>query len=242
MKFNKIVRPFSKSNSRVFVIEFLSTFIAVFLAFWLNNWQEDRSDRNAERDIMEDLYFGMSESSYMMAYNLDKHTEAKSFCGVFRDLVNNKPINQDSIGEYYCMLFEGLIFEVNESGFQGLMSQGLDIVQNDSLRRKISFAYNFYLEMITEMEESEDDNQFYKNYFPQINNMLLKYMEFDEKGKLIQIKQPINLSFQEKQELYSYLWRIEKNRSERIDTYEYYINVYETLRSSVKDEIIKCFY
>jgi hypothetical protein len=173
-----------------YVFETLSIFIAVVSAFALNNWNLNRRDR-----------------------------VAKKSCAVFRDLVENKIVNQDSIQEYYYHIFSDFIFTSNKTGYEGLTAKGLDIVKDKLLRKRIAYYYNYYFDILTKIEEQNEQAQAYKNYFFPINNMLAQYMQFNEQGELIEITQPIHLSEIDKNKLYSYLWQLETNRKAKIDLY-----------------------
>lgn len=48
----------------------------------------------------------------------------------------------------------------------------------------------------------------------------MEYMDFDEKGDLIRINHPKNLTTIEKKKLLSYLWRMESNRKYVLKYYE----------------------
>ena len=49
--------------------------------------------------------------------------------------------------------------------------------------------------------------------------MLYPFMQFDEQGQLVSIQQPIEISDADRKRIYSYLWRIQKNREFKLQRY-----------------------
>ncbi len=210
---------FKTFSWKKYVFETLSIFIAVVSAFALNNWNLNRRDRIAEKEILIEVSNGIENDLLTFKQNKSGNTIAKKSCSFIRDLEENKTVKQDSIQEYYYYLVTDLIFTSNKTGYQGLSARGLDIIKDNLLRKRIAYYYNYYFDILTKIEEQNEQAQAYKNYFFPINNMLAEYMRFNEKGELIEIKQPINLSEIDKKKLYSYLWQLEVNRQAKIDLY-----------------------
>jgi hypothetical protein len=63
---------------------------------------------------------------------------------VFRDLIKNKPISQDSIEIFYISLFRDYTPLINRSGYESLKESGLKTITNDSLRLQIITLYDYY--------------------------------------------------------------------------------------------------
>jgi len=206
-------------NWKKYIFETLSIFIAVVSAFALNNWNLNRRDRIAEKEILIEVKNGIENDLLTFTRNKNGNTTAKKSCSFLRDLVENKKVRQDSIQDYYYYVFTDFNFTSNKTGYEGLSTKGLDIVKDNLLRKRIAYYYNYYFDILTKIEEQNEQAQAYKNYFFPINNMLAKYMRFDKNGELIEIQQPINLSEIDKKKLYSYLWQLEIHRQAKIDLY-----------------------
>lgn len=212
MKLNK-----SKFNWRKYLFETLSMFIAVVAAFALNNWNQHRRDYNAEKEIVRAVKLAVKNDLETIESNKSGYILSKKSCSYLRDLIDNKSVNQDSIKEYYTYVFESFIFLPNKTGYEGLASKGLDIIKDDSFRVRITYYYNYYFDLLSKYEDKTEIKEIYYD----INSILSKYMEFNEKGELIEIKQPINITKEERKKIYSYLWQIEANRDYKIIIYEH---------------------
>lgn len=205
-----------------YVFETLSIFIAVVSAFSLNNWNQNMRDHTAEREILKEMKNAIENDINTLEHNKARYIFGKKSCAYLRDLIDNKPVNQDSIQDYYNSIFADPIFTANKTGYDGLVTKGLDILKDDLLRKRISYYYNYYFNILGKLESENEQMQAYKNYFFPINNVLVGYMEFDDEG-LLEIKQPINISELDKKKMYSYLWNLESNKEYKITIYTHFI-------------------
>ena len=64
-------------------------------------------------------------------------------------------------------------------------------------------------------EEDYHENQFFDNYFIEINKIIAPNLRFDTVGNIVGINSPLILKDAEKNILLSYLWKIEFTRNER---------------------------
>ena len=206
-------------NWKKYLFETLSMFIAVLSAFALNTWNQNRRDTEAEREILVEVENSIQIDLYTIRSNKSEYIYSKKSCDYLLDLINGKPVNQDSIQKKYLSIFENVIFSSNKTGYDGLVAKGLDIVKDKLLRKRIGYYYNYYFDILAKFEEQEQ-TQAHKNYYFPINNILINDMEFNEQGKLIKIKQPLHISELEKKKLYSYLWMLKHNVEVKIDIYE----------------------
>lgn len=219
-----------KRNWKNYVFEFLSIFIGVSLAFALNNWNDNRRDRISEDKILKEIKNGLELDLKDIQVNMSGHRYGIRACEKFRKLIDNQPVDQDSIQLYYAVLVRDFTSIMNLSGYESLKSKGLEIVKNDSLRYQIIATYDFYYELILKLEEKAVEMQSFQNYFMPINELLYEFMAFSEDGELLEIQQPLDLQEKQKKKILSYLWRIQKNR-------KFKLNRYDLIKQKVKELI-----
>jgi len=228
---------FKTFSWKKYVAETLSIFIAVVSAFALNNWNLNRRDNIAEKEILIEVKNGIENELTAFAYNKAGNTVAKRACGYLRDLIDNKTVNQDSLEDYYHYAFTDFLFSANKTGYQGLQSKGLDIVKDKLLRKRIAYYYNYQFDVLTKTEEQSEKVQAFKNYFFPINDALAEYMQFNELGELIEIRQPINITEKEKKKLFSYLWQLEASRDYKIGLYTNYEDQLKIVQEHLKNTL-----
>jgi len=195
-----------------YLIELLIVFIGVYLAFGLNNLNENRKRNLSEDKILAEIKNGLDLDLIDLEHNIRGHQTGIRVVDGFVQLVNGETVISDSIDLYLSSLTRDYISIQNQSGYESLKSQGLDIIQNDSLRFAIISLYDFHYEIIQKLEEVHSENQFYQNYYPEIQRILGPYLRFNEQGKLVDVETPIQLNDLDRNTLLSYFWRIKKNR------------------------------
>jgi hypothetical protein len=226
-----------KAEWKRYLFEFLSIFIGVTIAFALNNWGEDRRDRKAETKILTEIKNGLELDLEDLRTNVKGHEFGIEACNYFRKLIDNKPVEDRPVKDFYFILLRDFISIQNKSGYESLKSRGLGLVRNDSLRFKIVSLYDFDYEIVEKLEESYSENQFNDNYYKEINDLLSENMVFDSLGQLTAIEQPIDLTDQERKRLLSYFWRMEVNRNYRLTYYRIVENNILELIEDLEKEI-----
>ena len=213
-------------NLKKYTFEFLSIFIGISLAFALDHWNENRNERESEKKILIEIRNGLELDLVDVKGNIRGHKLGIKACDYFRNLIDNKEVKKDSLDVYNFILLRSFISIQNKSGYESLKSNGLKLVQNDSLRFEIISLYDFYYEILEKIEENYSEMQFYPNHYSAINTLFSDNMLFDSKGRLIEIVQPIELSKKEKNSFLNRLMSIEKNR-------EYILKQYFEIESKI---------
>ena len=207
------------------------------MAFAFNKWNENLRDRQSETKTLIEIQNGLELDLSDFKHNVQGHHIGLSACDYFYDIVNNEPVNSDSISFYYHHLIRDYISIQNKSGYESLKSKGLELVTDDSLRLSIISLYDYYYEIIEKLEEDYQEMQFHDSYFETINNNLADNFVFDDKGILINWKQPIKLNKHEKQILISHIYKIRRNRLFILNYYHLVIEEVEKLIQFIKESL-----
>ncbi|WP_395373347.1 hypothetical protein [Marinicella sp. W31] len=207
------------SNWRSYLFEFLSIFVGITLAFALNNWNEERRDGISEKKILQEIRNGLQLDLHDISVNKSGHTLGIQSIKLFRELIENNPVDQSNIGRMYTVLTRDFNSIMNLTGYESLKSKGLEIIKDDDVRFQVISLYDYYYQIIYKIEEEAIEMQSFHNYFSPINELLHPYMQFDDLGQLQTIQQPIELHESDKKRIYSFLWRIENNRLFKLQRY-----------------------
>lgn len=225
-----------KNKWKKYILEFLSIFIAVVSAFALTNWNDNRNNARSEQKILTEIKNGIGLDNHDFESNIKGHNLSLRANNVFRNLIENKPISQDSIGKFYISLFRDYSPVINRSGYESLKESGLKTITNDSLRFQIIALYDYYYGII-EILDNVNEMQSFENYFSSVNVLLHPYMEFDDKGNLKRIDKPKGLSEIQRKEILSYLWRLENNRKYKIAKYQTIIQIMKKVKENINAEL-----
>jgi hypothetical protein len=225
-----------KRKWKKYIFEFLSIFIAVVSAFALTNWSDHRNNKESEQKILTEIKNGIGIDTKDFNGNINGHNLSLRASAVFRDLIQNKPISQDSIAIFYISLFRDYTPLINRSGYESLKESGLKTITNDALRLEIITLYDYYYGIV-EVLDNVNEMQSFENYFASVNKLLNPYMEFDSLGSLTRINEPKELSEVERKEILSYLWRLENNRKYKLGRYDSILKIMEKTQANIQREI-----
>jgi hypothetical protein len=225
-----------KNKWKKYIFEFLSIFIAVISAFAITNWSKHRNNKESEQKILTEIKNGIEIDTKDFNGNIKGHNLSLRASSVFRDLVQNNPISQDSIALFYISLFRDYTPLINRSGYESLKESGLKTITNDSFRLQIITLYDYYYGIV-EVLDNVNEMQSFENYFASVNKLLHPYMEFDAMGNLTRINEPKKLSEIERKEILSYLWRLENNRKYKLGRYNSILKIMEKARENIEREI-----
>ncbi len=210
---NANTNPFKKKfNWSKYAFEFLTMFIAIISAFALENWNDNRKTRNVETKILQEIKNGLQKDIEDIRLNVRGHNEGIRACSFFRNLICNDSVNLDSVGQKYYNLTRDFVSIQNNSGYESLKSNGLQIVKDDSLRFKIISLYEYDFNTLSKLEEDYSEMQFSQSYFIELNNILSERFLFNSSGSIIGIDHPLMLDNKQENKLMSYLWKIQNNR------------------------------
>jgi len=205
------ILPFFKK----YFSEFAMIFISVILAFALTEWSSNQGKKVSEEKIFLEILNGLKKDSIDLTGNIDAHKNGVKACNYWRKVITENKADKDSLIGYYFLLTRNVISIQNISGYETLKSKGLETIKNDSLRGKIINLYEFDYQVMKKFEEDYKENQFFDNYFFQINEKIAPNLKFDSNGNIYDIKLPLNITNSEKNILLSYLWKIQMSRIER---------------------------
>lgn len=216
--------------------EFALIFISVILAFALTEWSGNQGEKISETKILIEIKNGIDSDSKDFESNLKMHRLSNNGVRSLRNWANNAPVNQDSLRLYYYIAYRNYSPIINKTGYESLKETGLKIISSDSLRFQIIKLYDYHYNILEQLENKNEEMQDFKAYFSPINKILTPYMIFDDKGNLRTLKRAA-LSANQKNELLSYLWRMELTKNFKIKRYGEVINEIANLNKSITAEL-----
>ena len=135
--------------------EILLVMIGILLALQVNNWNEERLARDFERTTLKELQKAIQyDIDYIQGNLLDRRTarfeEAHRY--FFRKIKGEK-VDPDSLDLNFMWLRFTSQFQYNRGPYESIKSVGLDRIQNDLLRSKITAVYDFEIPRNVELIE-----------------------------------------------------------------------------------------
>jgi len=218
--------------------EFFLIFISVVLAFALSEWSSNKGEKVSEDKLLLEIKNGIQTDYADFESNKNMHQISNYGVKTLRKWANQESINQDSLGLYYFVIFRNYSPIINKTGYESLKIANLKTITDDSLRFQIIKLYEYHYNIIEQLENHNEEMQDFKNYFALTNKLISKYLVFGENGKLQQLK-PSTLSADDKNELLSYLWRMELTKKFKIQRYGEVMSQINQLNTAIDKEIKK---
>jgi hypothetical protein len=137
--------------------EIVLVVIGILIALQINNWNEFNKEREIEKiilnEIRDNLKFDLEDFESNIANLQNKAISATS---ILKILENNSPYT-DSIGYFFYYLKTYPHFSNKSNGYNLLQSKGLGIIQNDSIRKKITDLYEDRYQYLKTYEKERID-------------------------------------------------------------------------------------
>lgn len=228
---------FTKGNNKweIYIIEFLSVFLAVVLAFILNSWRSDQKDEVTRDKILLEISQGLEKDLEDMQGNMNAHKSAIRSCAFWRDVIFERPYQQDKVQMHLRNMFSDYFVLENKSGYETLKSKGLQIIDDDELRNRVINVYEYDFVSLKVLEEEYSENQYLENYFRPFLDIMSSFLQYSEEdGSLEGIKGPVTLSDEEKNKLLTYIFKIESNRKFALSIYRSRIKNIRSLNKEIK--------
>lgn len=153
--------------------EIILVVIGILIALQLNNWNTDHKAGIEELSLLKEMKYNLESDLKDCLWNINKNQELiTSNLKVINHLKAREPFT-DSLGMHYGNLLGTTTQLRNMSAYDHLKSKGMTLIQNDSLRQRITIVYSaryYYIEM----KELQYDNQIQLNQvIPQLNGKIV---------------------------------------------------------------------
>lgn len=128
----------------------------ILIALQLNNWNTEQKRTEQELSLLIEMRENLLNDLDDADYNIN--TNKRLLLGsemVIKHLTERTPFH-DSLRVHYAQIFGNTKQTVNSSAFENLKSTGFDLIQNDSLRRRISILYTERFPILTDQESGFD--------------------------------------------------------------------------------------
>jgi len=142
--------------------EIVLVVIGILIALQLNNWNAQHQAEKEELKLLQEMRHNLASDLEDCYWNIKKQAELSySNSAVLKHLKEGSSLT-DSLRFHYGNLIYSTTQRRNMSAYDHLKAKGIDLIQNDSLRRNITAIYSeryYYIER----QELEYDNPYQMN-------------------------------------------------------------------------------
>ena len=155
--------------------ETLYVIVGILVALSLDSWNEERKERILEIEILSEIKENLIQDFEDHNQNIRFLSNVVYSSRIVLDHLNkNLPYN-DSLAHHFSWLPMAANFDPVNSGYELLLSEGVNIVSNDSIRQKIS---NIYGSQFKWLRDFLKDRQYLTNQ-PLFMDMMKKFKTFE---------------------------------------------------------------
>lgn len=137
--------------------EIVLVVVGILIALQINNRNEFNKERKSEKiilnEIRDNLKFDLEDFESNIVNFQNKATSCKS---IFKILESNSTYH-DSIGYFFYYLKTYPHFSIKSNGYNLLQSKGVDIIQNNSIRKRITDLYEDRYQYLKTYEKERID-------------------------------------------------------------------------------------
>ena len=145
--FMRRIRQRLLANSRftkylIYVIgEIVLIVIGILIALSIENWNSEKATRDTEIAILKEMKSNLSSDLLDIRVNIKLNNISLKANERVLESLSNPESNIDSLSFYYAHLTLTTMLDINNSSYENLKSFGFQIIENDSLRIKITDLY-----------------------------------------------------------------------------------------------------
>jgi hypothetical protein len=144
----------------------------ILIAYQLNNWKDLRSTRNTEEKMLQEIKANLQLDLIDLNDNREGHSQSLILIDSIKSIAESG-VYSNNIPLMIRMVLRDFIFNAQTSAFETLKAQGVNLIQNDSIRIRMLRLYDFDYRTIEKIEESYQPHQFTRHY----DHIVLNYFD-----------------------------------------------------------------
>lgn len=194
---NKSVTPFIKFRKYMLyaIGEIILIVLGILIALHFNKLNESKKIRSTEIKILQEIQANLESTADVFEYILETEKRYLYYNNMILDHLDHKKPYSDSLDIAFGTYFWTISSNPITSGYEFLKSKGLGIIENDTLRKKISYMFDSDLKIIKNDNEIWASNlQLIISYPFQVKHFRKYFPSFQKPGD-DQYAKPIDYNF-----------------------------------------------
>lgn len=144
--FRKLRSQFMKKNETATYLkyalgEIALVMVGILLALQVNNWNEARILQKNETKLLKEMLVDLEDQQEDIKFNMSHHQEGARSSKIVREALLSDLPYHDSLKVHFQQSYNFTILNNRRNAYNTLLSQGIELISNDSLRSNISKYY-----------------------------------------------------------------------------------------------------
>ena len=129
--------------SRYAIGEIVLVVVGILIALQINNWNENKKLKVKEIKVLKSIKFSLNEDISNLDFHVNLFDESKNSINVLIEYMAQDYPYKDSLKYHFGKSTHLWNPTINKDVFENLKSEGLDLISNDSLKKKILRYYSY---------------------------------------------------------------------------------------------------
>ena len=210
--------------------EIVLVVIGILIALQVSNWNHERQLDKLQVKYLKEISNNLKADATDIRFNIKFNEKRLRANHIVLDFLNGDAPYSDTLDIHFGNLIYTTRSVVDFSAFEALKSHGIEIITNDSLRRRITNLYSFQYYNVIDFEIQDDHAMQYKVVVPAVQKRVkLRLLTGDDATGGHHLGSPIDLpSLRNDDEFKNALVL-------NIELREYMLNTYGKLGNNVKE-------
>ena len=136
--------------------EILLVVISILIALQVNNWNENRKEKRVEVKLLKEIKNDLQRTLDEVVPDHLSHINSQNSGTIFQNYLFENEIFNDTILTHFDNLSRDRQAYPKTNGYEFLQSKGVDIISNDSLRKRITDLYQLTFSRLVEFGQSNE--------------------------------------------------------------------------------------
>ncbi|MEY8019190.1 DUF6090 family protein [Muriicola sp. SD30] len=123
--------------------EIVLVVIGILIALQINNWNNNRIERRMEKEILKEILVNLETDLQNINETIERNKIWIEHNYLVVEHLENKTPLTDSLKYHYSSLYGYHRFQPIKVAYENLKSEGISIIRNNTLRKKISELYEY---------------------------------------------------------------------------------------------------
>jgi len=135
--------------------------IGILLALQVNTWNEDRKERALERKVLLEIYRSLEKDTSSLNWEYEEFQSVLDASQLIKERLDSDAPYEARLDTAFAQISNINVVEANYTAYDRLVSIGVDLVKNDSLRNGLVSFYD-HSRFLKRVENYYENSKYYR--------------------------------------------------------------------------------
>ncbi|MDX1333026.1 MAG: hypothetical protein R3252_08360 [Robiginitalea sp.] len=166
--------------------------VGILLALYLDNLNADAQARNVETELLKELKSNLVSNLEILERTLNTESEYLSYNEMILEYLDHGKPYDKALDRAFGVYFWTVSTNPVTGGYEFLKSKGIDLITNDSLRKRISFIFENEFSILKNENEVWSNNLQQNISYPYHVKHFRRYYATDNENREIELAKPFD--------------------------------------------------